>query len=425
MVISRISNRFRFLLKVDRRWMSSGSRFREAESTFKLRDRQNPFFVSSMPSPSIIPRYFSPTRDSSSFNHFSSPDSDQMIFGPIDLEDVPPFQQWDPYTDLDADPKPAYNFTPVIPMSNYEYGPQLSPTDSHSSSFYSTDGIKSPEDNNLYLSHWINDPELSPSSPIPIPSPSDTQPSSSSSFVAYGEHVHFPADGTFSPASFAALHPLPGSMSPSSSFEDLRPSRNIVDSVSPRDTALHAPSWASQLWESVPSSLRSPSHVRPSVRHSPMTDGTTVRQRTISLRRGSLSAGQIFQSSSAPAMTDPHASSMNRSYSRRSESASVADDRDATVRRKKRSPPTEDIPAAEKSSDSSESCCGFLIITHHPKPFLHSPQVGSASTKAGTLRVAAILHRLDTTPASLWHTQIKCCSGSQGGRARIRVPQCR
>ncbi|KIK04711.1 hypothetical protein K443DRAFT_675725 [Laccaria amethystina LaAM-08-1] len=306
-----------------------------------------------MPSPSIIPRYFSPTRDSSSFDHFSSPDSDQMIFGPIDIEDIPPYRQWDPYTDLDTDPKPAYNFTPIIPMTNYEYGPQLSPTDSHSGSFYSTDGIKSPEDNNLYLSHWINDPELSPSSPIPIPSPSDTQPSSSSSFVAYGEHVHFPADGTFSPASFAALHPLPGSMSPSSSFEDLRPSRNIVDSVSPRDTALHTPSWASQLWESVPSSLRSPSHVRPSVRHSPMTDGTTVRQRTVSLRRGSLSAGQIFQSSSAPAMTDPHASSMNRSYSRRSESASVADDRDATVRRKKRSPPTEDIPAGEKPSDST------------------------------------------------------------------------
>ena len=58
-----------------------------------------------------------------------------------------------------------------------------------------------------------------------------------SSFAAYGEYVHFPANGTFSPASFAGLHPLP-----------------------------------------------SPSHIRPSVHHSFMTDGT------ISLRRGSLPA---------------------------------------------------------------------------------------------------------------------------------------
>ncbi|EDR16184.1 uncharacterized protein LACBIDRAFT_321437 [Laccaria bicolor S238N-H82] len=43
------------------------------------------------------------------------------------------------------------------------------------------------------------------------------------------------------------------------------------------DTALHSPSWASQLWESGPgSSLRSPSHIHPSAPHSPMTDGTTV-----------------------------------------------------------------------------------------------------------------------------------------------------
>ncbi|TFK43764.1 hypothetical protein BDQ12DRAFT_662349 [Crucibulum laeve] len=291
--------------------------------------------------------------------HFTSSDSDQMIFGPLEFDDGPilhsssPNFHWDPFTDVDTDVKPVYGCSSLSP-THYEFtNSQISP----SSSYYDS-GVYSPDDlhssptleDNLYLANWINDPDIasipSPSSPITIPSSADIQ---QSSFVAYNEHGHFPTDGAFSPTSFAALHPLPRSISPPSSFDDGRPLRQRVNSISPRDSSLHTPSWASQLWDT-PSSLRTPTLVRPSVRHSPLSD-TTLRQR-IPIRRGSLSSGNLFQSSSAPSQSElPRAPSMARSFSRRAESVSVSDDRDATVRRKKRLPNAEDPPTTDKASD--------------------------------------------------------------------------
>ncbi|KAF8663479.1 hypothetical protein AX16_001047 [Volvariella volvacea WC 439] len=292
-------------------------------------------------------------------------DSDQMIFGPIDMEDttttyrepVVPYS-WDPFGDPDAEMKPTYPFptSPVMPMSPYSFGvSHSSPPDS----YYDPNPMDEPKsphfDNGSYLSHWINDSEVSyiPSSPIPIPS-SIASTSQSQSFVAYNDHTSFPS-GAFSPTTFAAMHPLPRSVSPSSSFDDRvqhfqQPS---INSVSPQDMSLQAPGWATSLWDG-PSSLRSPSAVRPSVRHSPLTD-STIRPR-VPVRRGSITSAHLFQSASAPSASEPRVPAMTRSYSRRAESVSINEDRDATVRRKKRSPAAEDIKVPDgKDKDKDKS----------------------------------------------------------------------
>ena len=143
-------------------------------------------------------------------------------------------------------------------------------------------------------------------------------------------------------------------MSPSSSQDHYSPQHQHLhlDAISPQDMSLHTPSWASHLWENhepvSPSPLTRPS------RHSLLRD-TTVRQRLPSYR-GSVSSGQAFQSMSAPSTSDLRSPGMTRSYSRRAESAAVADDHDATVRRKKRS---EDSATPPKVQDHRK----FLLQT--------------------------------------------------------------
>nr|BAG24407.1 hypothetical protein [Coprinopsis cinerea] len=327
-----------------------------------------------MASPTVLCRPFTAFHNDSPIivdDNAHTTEADQLIFGPLDLDDNLHLAnsnnislQWDPYSVHDIDTKSPFAFdaAAVMPMSAYEYGPpEVSPTGSYYDSgtnFYSSEPVKnSPSlEDNLYLANWINDPELSapsPSSPISIPSPSDMHTSTAaSSFSAFGDHTQFSAnDPVFSPSSFAALHPLPSSVSPPSSFEDPQPIRQRVNSLNPADMSLSKPSWASHLWDTPANSLRSPSIIRPSVRHSPLSDGT-MRQR-VPMRRGSHSSSQTFQSSSAPSLTEPRAPSMTRAYSRRSESVvSNGEDRDATIRRKKRSPPVEDYgSSAEKSSE--------------------------------------------------------------------------
>ena len=294
--------------------------------------------------------------------------SDHLIF---DFEDVPqvpsaPYQ-WDAYADIEPDVKPTYAFSPIAAMAHYEFGaPQPPPTQP----FYDTGGMYNPAEDTassapLDLATWINDPDLSgmnsPSSPIPIPSPlSDTNLSAASSFAAYHDQPPFSPDAAFSPTTFAALHPLPRSVSPASPFEDARTVRPRVHSVvSPRDMSLQPPSWATQLWDA-PSPHRTPNLTRPSIRHSPMTDAPTLRQR-IPLRRGSLSSGQLFQSSSAPSHVETLVPAMTRTYSRRADSVSVSDDRDATVRRKKRSPEDETpAPTTGRATDTRKCPSDFV-----------------------------------------------------------------
>ena len=285
-----------------------------------------------MSSPTLLCRPFTMSDD-----HHTS---DNMIFD-MDIGQSMPLQ-WDPHY---PDQKAPFAFD-TAPTS-YEYGP----TDS--ASYYDPSTVYNPAsdlskqspslDDNLYLSSWINESELSglpsPSSPISIPSPLDPQLSSASSFSAFSDQTAFspPEQTVFSPAAFAALHPLPASVSPPSSFEDVHPLRQRINSMSQAK-----PTWASNLWDAAPTSLRTPSVMRPSIRHSPLSDATTIRQRP-GARRGSHSSS--FLSTSAPSIVDPHAPSMSRTVSRRSESV-MSDDRDATIRKKKRSPAAEDNPSS-------------------------------------------------------------------------------
>ena len=338
-------------------------------SPFKQRDRV--LFTSLMSSSrrlmSISPSYSSnspPTPlllnaddDSPSF---ASPETDQMLF-PLEFDDYASTSpsahiSWDPYNDMDYDVKPRFDFPTSSSslLSGFDIQ-HMSPADS---GFFDGGPIdinvtkSSPRIDDMFLANWINDPELalsSPSSPISIPSPI---PPHSPSFLSFTDQSHFPRGPTFSPTEYAALHPLPRSISPPSSFEE-RPHipRQRVHSVSPLDTRLYAPSWASQLFDTS-GSLRPPSSSRSGVRHSPLTD-STMRQR-VPVRTGSLSSGQVFQSSSAPSVFEPRPPPMTRSYSRRAESESVNDDQDPTVRRKKRSPPVEDPSSPVKTNDSRQ-----------------------------------------------------------------------
>lgn len=299
-----------------------------------------------------------------SFTAFSSPDTDHMLFGPLEFDDYvpPPHVSWDTFHDMDPDVKPRFDFAPSL--STYDYDmPQMSPTDS---GFFDAAPVdinlvkSSPPIDNFFLANWINDPELSlsssPSSPIPIPSP---VPPLSPSFVAYTDQAHFPRSATFSPTEFAALHSLARSISPPSSFEERSPiPRQRVHSISPLDTRLHAPSWASQLFDTS-NSLHTPSSSRSAVRHSPFSD-TTMRQR-IPVRRGSIPSSHLFQSSSAPSVYEPRTPLMTRSYARRAESESVNDDQDPTARRKKRSPPVEDPSSAPRPNDSRQ--CFIIALS--------------------------------------------------------------
>lgn len=285
--------------------------------------------------------------------HIVAQDPDPMIFDMDDtLNAANGPLQWDPYSVQDMDSKSAFSFDTIQPMSAYEYGPsEVSPTSSFydSAGMYNPDPSKgSPRIDNVFAS-WINESELSapsPSSPISIPSPLDPQLSSASSFSAFSDHSAFPHDGMFSPTALAALHPLPSSVSPPSSYEDQHPLRQRLNSLS-------KPTWASNLWDHTPSSLRTPSVMRPSVRHSPLSDGT-IRQR-MPVRRDSHSSAQPFLSTSAPSLVEPRAPSMSRTISRRSESVCISDDRDATVRRKKRSPGAEELAASYVDKPSADA----------------------------------------------------------------------
>jgi hypothetical protein len=350
-------------------------------------------------------------------------DNDQLIFGPIDLDDNlhnPSSMgiHWDPYSSQDMESTKSPFAFDTIPA--YEYGPsEPSPTGSYYEShatFYNPDGVKnSPSlEDNLYM-NWINDPDFSapsPSSPISIPSPLDVTTQSSttaSSFSAFNDHSQFsPTDPLFSPSTFAALHPLPASVSPSSSFEDPHhPLRQRVSSLNPADMSVSKPTWASHLWDAPSSSLRTPhSLVRPSVRHSPLSDAT-VRQR-VPLRRGSLSTSHPFQSSSLPSFTEPRAPSMTRGYSRRSESVvSIGgEDRDATVRRKKRSPGLEDREmAAEKPSDARKSQISPFALTERNSMTSCSDQVHVETSQVGPIGLAAVLYGLDPKAAAAGHAK--------------------
>ncbi|KAJ7631757.1 hypothetical protein B0H17DRAFT_962201 [Mycena rosella] len=248
----------------------------------------------------------------------------------------------------DLDVKPVFPRSPAYELAA---SPPYSPDSFYGS--YPEDFKSPPQLDTLYLSNWLSheqdsSPIPSPSSPIPIPSSVSPQ---SPSFVAFRDPSAFAHDAPFSPAAFAAALPLPGSNSPSvSSFEDHHYALQQIEAVSPHET--QTPAWASQLWDTPPPAsprhLRTPSSPRSSARHSPLS-GQGLR--IPAPRRNSLSAGHLFPSSSAPSVA-PAALNTIRAYSRRAESFSTPDDRDATVRRKRRIATPEEGEAQDKAHDS-------------------------------------------------------------------------
>ncbi|KAG6336586.1 hypothetical protein ID866_2495 [Astraeus odoratus] len=293
-----------------------------------------------------------------------SPDGDQMIFGPLDLEESSLLSpsalrgQWDIPRDY-AFHQPVSPITSDHPTSPRRASDFDIPDASPSSPFYETTAfafddvhsILDLEDSNL--SQWLNEPQISttfdPSSSSPIPiRGAQSDPQSPSAALPYG-HQTFPHNAPFSPPDLAALHTLPRSLSPTNLSDGYLSSPGLhLTSISPADTSLRPPSWASQLWD--PSQYPPTSSGRPSAAHSPLSENPySAKKQRFQPRREANPSGLMFQSSSAPS---PNVPMLSRSYSRRAESESVSDDRDATIRRKKKSPPLQEPPKDARSAEN-------------------------------------------------------------------------
>ena len=306
--------------------------------------------------------------DPSPYDIISPADTDQMIFGPLDLDDPSLLSpSWDPSHNL------AYN-QPISPiLSDNPASPRRAsdfdvPDASPSSTFYDSHSYGGFDDvqpmfdlDDSNLSQWLTDSHVDPSSSSPIPiRGTQSDPQSPPAFVPYGNNA-FPQNTSFSPSDFAALHPLPRSLSPTEISDGYLSSPGLgVASISPAETSLRPPAWASQLWDS--------SHYTPpatsghhSGPHSPLSQNPyTAKGQRFQSRRDANPLGLMFQSSSAPS----NVAMLTRAYSRRSESesVSVSDDRDATVRRRKKLSPDE--PPRDLKSSESRTC-----ISDHIRPF--------------------------------------------------------
>ncbi|KAL7282569.1 hypothetical protein PYCCODRAFT_1466082 [Trametes coccinea BRFM310] len=303
------------------------------------------------------------------YDHLVS-DSDAMIFG-IDIDDALHHESKAP---MSWEATYAHLTTSSIPFpgSPDSMNSQLEPiahghtrrfdsTFSNSSSNYYPPSTPEYNESALY-SNWIADPDAAAprttSVPIPIPSAAHAQsPQLSSPFAAFSDNSSiFPDVSPFSPTTaYAALQPLP--MSPPDDALMMDHIRSeLSGAVSPPANLFAdagAPSWASQLW-TTQSTVPSPGAPVPIGPLSQEDNFATQRQR-VPVRRGT-PVTQMFQSSSAPSPSHarPPLVVHSRPYStRRSESISEHDDRDATVRRKKR--PMEELEEPELREKRSES----------------------------------------------------------------------
>ena len=351
--------------------------------------------------------------DTSPYDLISPVDTDQMIFGPLDIDDPSLLSPtWDPARDL------AYN-QPISPILSDNPASPCRASDfdisdaSPSSTFYDSHSFGGFDDvqpmldiDDANLSQWLNDSHVSPldpssSSPIPIRG-TQSDPQSPPAFIPYGSHA-FPQNASFSPSDFAALHPLPRSLSPAEISDGYLSSPGLgVASISPAETSLRPPAWASQLWDS--SHYTPSTSARPSGPHPPLSENPyTAKGHRFQPRRDANPLGLMFQSSSAPS---PNAATLTRAYSRRAESVSISDDRDATVRRRKRL--ALDEPPKDVKSSESRTC-----LSDHIRPFcdcryadylLHylrcsSSQIYLEAAQISTIRLATLLHGLDPAPS--------------------------
>ncbi len=276
-------------------------------------------------------------------------DSSHMIF---DFDDPMPYET-KPLMSWDSQDYGLSSYFPGSPestSSQLDYGASHLPPHDRSfgsgmlGSYNDAPQQQMPEFN---YSHWLTDPEIPPppmsSAPIDIPFP-PSHSSAASSFAAHSDNSSiFPDVSLFSPTTaHAALQPLPRSFSPGQDSVMGTMQSHTELSMSPSDPSLSPPMWAAQLWASS-SPAQQPVHIDVSpIPRSPLADPAydphaTQRPRTRTHSRRSFPpVSDMFQSASAPTMSPMHPP-LSRSYSRRAESSSEHDDRDATVRKKKRS----------------------------------------------------------------------------------------
>ena len=329
---------------------------------------------------------------------------DPMIFG-LDLDDLQHEQPKSPFP-WDA-PSMMHYSNPAMSSIPFPGSPdsttsQLDQTlPAHTrrfdSTFSNSSGYfppSSPEFNESALySNWITDPDGgahgSSSLPIPIPAghAQPAQSSMSSSFAAaFSENSSiFPDVSPFSPTTaYAALQPLP--LSPPEDTvmtEQLRidpagplpPHANMYVGVGVEPPA---PAWASQLWDhphAPTTTTGAPTGMPMGI--APLTDDNFATQRPrMPFRRGT-PVSQLFQSSSAPSVSHARSPSLTHAQARpyatrRSESISEYDDRDGTVRKKRRPAEDEDESLAsgrEKRSESRE--CFFHSVRAFPRDTEH------------------------------------------------------
>ncbi|KAI9000806.1 hypothetical protein BD414DRAFT_405792 [Trametes punicea] len=292
-------------------------------------------------------------------------DSDAMIFG-IDIDDALNQETksplpWDAHymnlttSSIPFPGSPDSMNSQLEPVAN-GHSRRFDSTFSNSSSNYYPPSTPDFSESALY-SNWIADPDAprTTSVPIPIPGGQAQSPQLSSPFAAFSENSSiFPDVTPFSPTTaYAALQPLP--LSPPEDTVMIDQIRSeLSGTVSPPANLFAdptAPSWASQLW-STQSTVPSPGGPVPIGPLSAEDNFATQRQR-VPVRRGT-PVTQLFQSSSAPSPSHARPPFVySRPYStRRSESISEHDDRDATVRKKKRPAEEEEPQPREKRSES-------------------------------------------------------------------------
>jgi hypothetical protein len=273
-------------------------------------------------------------------------DSEQLLFGPLDMEDGR--SRYDPSL---AFPWDATGTLPTTRLPHHSHSVSASPASSASlldfgSSPPSSDFSFTPgsfpglpevnpafvelEDRNLYSNWLVDDLSAAPQSgsvPIIVSSaPSDAQPPPPQTTLTQyvGDNgLVFPKMNSPSPSlEYASLHPLPRSVEESP-----------MGSISPPQ--ISQPSWAAQLWSHADTTGVGGSPL-PQLLHLPEESDSFATQRPQRGRNISLPAHAIFQSSSAPSGLHVRTPPLTRGYSRRAESVSIDDDHDATVRRKRK-----------------------------------------------------------------------------------------
>jgi hypothetical protein len=333
-------------------------------------------------------------------------DSDNLLFDLDDYKPEPFAHNYASFDSLNDNPNsPNFPLTPASSHSQLDpmlHQPRAPAFDSGSFGLQ----FESP---NYLLSDWLTDGNLSPtesSAPVSIPPPSPAVSigslgsADSSSFVSYNEYPMY--------AKSPEYLEIPQY---SRSSEDFG---YDTESVSPYDTSLHPPPWATRLWDAP---FTSPSRDTSPEAALPVLDGdpyATQRQR-FPIKRDPISVSQIFLSSSAPSVSHvrERTPSLARTYSRRAESFSESDDRDATIRRTKRLHVLDAARTVDKPAEGCKclllDCCSRLTILYS------TPKVLAKAAETCAFCMAVVLYRLYSACSSCKHQEAERCSGSQGG----------